>query len=148
MDEIRRWYDGYAFSKALMRVYNRFSLLLLFDTQDFPNFWFETGTPTFLRVDELSFSSYEVEDLRPVPLLLQAGCLTIKDYDPESPMFRVFYPNFEVESAFLKYLLDGFSSAEIGRIGPQTGLGNAECGGRSPELKGHLPCGRHSLSME
>jgi hypothetical protein len=68
-------------------------------------------------VDELSFSSYEVDDLKPVPLLLQTGYLTIKDYDPESRLFRLSYPNFEVENAFLKYLLDAFSSAENGRIG-------------------------------
>jgi len=134
LKKIKHWYDGFCFAANGTNVYNPFSLLLVFKQQRFANFWFETGTPTFLirllrsraydvrelddlRVDELSFSSYEVDDLRPVPLLLQTGYLTIKDYDPESRLFRLSYPNFEVENAFLKYLLDAFSSAENGRIG-------------------------------
>ena len=134
LKKIEHWYDGFCFAANGENVYNPFSLLLVFKQQRFANFWFETGTPTFLirllktrgydvreledlRADELSFSSYEVDDLRPVPLLLQTGYLTIKGYDPESRLFRLSYPNFEVENAFLKYLLDAFSSAENGRIG-------------------------------
>ena len=132
--EIRRWYNGFGFSKGGVGVYNPFSLLLLFDTRDFRNHWFESGTPTFLiellkrrgydvreleelQVDELAFSSYEVEDLRPVPLLLQTGYLTIKGYDPESRLFTLSYPNFEVENAFLRHLLSTFSGAENGVLG-------------------------------
>ena len=102
--------------------------------QDFRNFWFETGTPTFLikllkskgydvreleslRVSELTFSSYEIADLRPVPLLWQTGYLTIKDYDPRSRLYRLSYPNYEVQNAFMHHLLDAFSSASDGLIG-------------------------------
>ena len=132
--DIRRWYDGFCFSKSCTPVYNPFSLLLLLDAQDFRNYWFETGTPTFLikllqergydvrelddlRVDELTFSSYEVDNLKPVALLFQTGYLTIKGYDAESRLYRLSYPNYEVENAFLRYLLDAFSAAENGMIG-------------------------------
>ena len=51
--EIRAWYDGFCFSKRGAPVYNPFSLLLLLDMQDFRNYWFETGTPTFLdQIDQ------------------------------------------------------------------------------------------------
>ena len=46
--EIRSWYNGFAFSRRGETVYNPFSLLLLLDGQDFRNYWFESGTPTFL----------------------------------------------------------------------------------------------------
>ena len=48
LKKIKRWYDGYSFSKSNERVYNPFSTLLFFDKEDFSNYWFETGTPSFL----------------------------------------------------------------------------------------------------
>jgi hypothetical protein len=131
---IRSWYDGFCFAAGGERVYNPFSLLLLFKQRRFVNHWFETGTPTFLikllrdqsydvsvledlRVDELTFSSYEVDDLKPVSLLFQTGYLTIKGYDAESRLYRLSYPNYEVETAFVRYLLDSFSPVENGMIG-------------------------------
>ena len=132
--QIRQWYDGFCFAAGEEPVYNPFSLLLLFKQCRFANHWFESGTPTFLiellkkrrydvrdledlQVDELAFSSYEVEDLRPVPLLVQTGYLTIKGYDPESRLYTLSYPNFEVENAFLRHLLSTFSGAENGVLG-------------------------------
>ncbi len=134
LHEIKTWYDGFCFAAKGERVYNPFSLLLLFKQRRFANYWFETGTPTFLikllktqgydvreleslRVSELTFSSYEIEDLRPVPLLWQTGYLTIKDYDPRSRLYRLSYPNYEVQNAFMHHLLDAFSSASNGLIG-------------------------------
>ncbi len=125
--ETRRWYDGFCFSKDCIPVYNPFSLLLLFDARDFRNYWFETGTPTFLikllrareydvqeleqlQVNELSFSSYEVEDLAVLPLLVQTGYLTIKSYDPTRRLYTLGYPNREVEDAFVKHLVGEFSA--------------------------------------
>ncbi len=130
--EIKAWYNGFCFSKKCKPVYNPFSLLSLLDMQDFRNYWFETGTPTFLveliktrnydvrfledlRVRELSFSSYEIEDLGILPLLFQTGYLTIKDYDPRSRLYNLYYPNREVEDAFLRYLVDEFSELEKGK---------------------------------
>ncbi len=132
--EIRSWYDGFCFSKRCAPVYNPFSLLLLLDMQDFRNYWFETGTPTFLiklikekgyniqlmdnlLVDELAFSSYEVGDLGVIPLLFQTGYLTIKAYDPETRLYKLYYPNYEVENAFSKYLLSAFTPVKNGLVG-------------------------------
>jgi hypothetical protein len=127
LERIRRWYDGFCFAAGGERVYNPFSLLLLFKQRRFVNHWFETGTPTFLikllhergydvqtleqmQVNELSFSSYEVEDLSPLPLLVQTGYLTIQSYDRERRLYTLGYPNWEVEEAFVKYLVDEFSA--------------------------------------
>jgi len=134
LERIRRWYDGFCFAAGGEEVYNPFSLLLLFKQRQFANHWFETGTPTFLikllrerrydvqelenlRVDELAFSSYEVDNLKPISLLFQTGYLTIKGYDKASRLYQLSYPNYEVETAFLRHLLDAFSSAENGMIG-------------------------------
>ncbi|MFN8486711.1 MAG: AAA family ATPase [Caldilineaceae bacterium] len=128
---IKQWYNGFRFSKRGEAVYNPFSLLLLFDMQDFRNYWFESGTPTFLlklikernydirqietlEVDELAFSTYEIEKLTVVPLLYQAGYLTIKEYDRKRSLYKLYYPNYEVENAFLTHLLGEFSAVEAG----------------------------------
>ena len=133
LKEMRYWYNGFCFAPSGQNVYNPFSLLLLFFHQRFGNYWFESGTPTFLikliresgydvkqidrlEIDELSFSSYEIEDLRVVPLLFQTGYLTIKDYNKESRLYKLYYPNYEVEHAFLSYLLDSFSHVESGLV--------------------------------
>jgi len=130
--QMRYWYDGFCFAADCQSVYNPFSLLKLFKHRHFSNYWFETGTPTFLikliksqnysvkdiedlRVRELSFSSYEIENLAVLPLLFQTGYLTIKGYNPKSMLYKLYYPNREVEDAFLKYLMDEFSEMEKGR---------------------------------
>jgi hypothetical protein len=127
LEEINNWYNGFCFSVDCQSVYNPFSLLLLFQERQFANHWFETGTPTFLikllrkqsyalqeldglQVNELAFSSYEVEDLSPLPLLVQTGYLTIKSYNRERRLYTLGYPNWEVEDAFVKYLVDEFSA--------------------------------------
>jgi hypothetical protein len=104
---------------------------LLFKTQRFANHWFETGAPIFLinlihqgnydiaefdelRVSELAFSTYDLQRLAIVPLLAQTGYLTIKGYEKETQFFTLSYPNYEVQNAFLVYLLDAFSYTEQG----------------------------------
>ena len=131
---IRRWYDGFCFAANAQNVYNPFSIMKLFKHDHFSNFWFETGTPTFLiklikekgynirlmenlLVDELAFSSYEVGDLGVIPLLFQTGYLTIKGYDPETRLYRLYYPNYEAENAFSKYLLSAFTPVKNGLVG-------------------------------
>ena len=127
--QIRTWYDGFCFSADCTHVYNPFSLLLLFETQAFRPYWFESGTPTFLlkliksrgydvpqlerlNLDELAFSTYELDKLEIVPLLFQTGYLTIKSYNRQTRRYRLSYPNYEVEYAFLTYLLGEFGGVE------------------------------------
>ena len=131
MQEIRHWYNGFRFSATGQDIYNPFSTLLLFYHQRFSNYWFESGTPTFLikliqqqaydiqqlenlKLDELDFSTYDIENLAIVPLLFQTGYLSIKDYNPERRLYTLYYPNFEVKSAFLSYLLSAFNYIERG----------------------------------
>jgi len=99
--------------------------------QLFDNFWFATGTPTFLvnlirendyglqevterQLGHLAFNSYELEHLDIAPLLVQTGYLTIKGYDRERRLYDLYYPNFEVEDAFLTYLLGSYTKVEKG----------------------------------
>jgi len=127
--KIRDWYDGFRFVEDAPSVYNPYSTLLLFFHQRFSNYWFETGTPTFLikllkeqgyeleqlqslRLSELAFSTYELEQLAIAPLLFQTGYLTIKEYDHTRRLYTLSYPNQEVENAFLAYLLGAFSERD------------------------------------
>ena len=129
IDKIRFWYNGYRFSAEGESVYNPFSTLLLFQEKTFRNHWFETGTPTFLiklmidsnydvmsipmQIEEILFSTYEIEDLSPTPLLLQTGYLTIKGYDADRMLYTLDYPNFEVKRAFLSFFAKRFRKKEL-----------------------------------
>lgn len=127
--EIKRWYDGFCFAADAPQVYNPYSTLLCLKQQRFSNFWFETGTPTFLinlikqaqydirdldnlHVHELGFSTYELDKLPVVPLLFQTGYLTLKAYEPTRAVYTLGYPNAEVEQAFITFLLASFSNVE------------------------------------
>jgi hypothetical protein len=130
IQKIRDYYNGYKFSPEGKKVYNPFSTLLLFQNKRFEHYWFETGTPEFLvkliwknqfdilsipiETDYIGFASYEVEDLSLIPLLLQTGYLTIKDYDPLTQNYTLDYPNFEVRHAFLNYFLRKLQSKRVG----------------------------------
>lgn len=131
LTQIRFWYNGFRFTKANITLYNPFSLVSFFEAQDFRNYWFESGTPTFLinlikerqykleeieqrKVGELAFSAYELENLGILALLYQTGYLTIKDYNPAQRLYELGYPNREVEDAFLTYILGSFSKIESG----------------------------------
>lgn len=128
--EMRHWYNGFRFAPFGETVYNPFSLLLFLRQQRFSNFWFESGTPIFLidlirdrgydvrqladlQLPEISFSTYELEKLELEPLLFQTGYLTIKEYDSASRIYHLSYPNYEVENAFLQYLLRSHSEVSL-----------------------------------
>ena len=115
-------YDGYHFHQNSMGVYNPFSLLNTFNVKEFKEYWFETGTPSFLvkvmkntSYDITSLSEQEADSslltdldtvfLNPVPLLYQSGYLTIKGYDEDFQMYRLGFPNREVKHGFLNYLM-------------------------------------------
>ncbi|GAA4821228.1 ATP-binding protein [Algivirga pacifica] len=132
VEKIREWYNGYLWS-GKVRVYNPFSVLNFFDGMAFKNYWFSTGTPTFLidllreevlydvdntRVGETTFDSFDIEhkiDL--LSLLFQTGYLTIKEVD-ERGIYTLGYPNKEVRNAFLDYLIEGFSGRSKGKVQP------------------------------
>ena len=115
-------YDGYHFCEDSTGVYNPFSLLNTFDSLKFREYWFETGTPSFL-VKVMRKTSYDVTRLssdlvgssllsdvntaflNPVPLLYQSGYLTIKGFDPRFNLYTLGFPNMEVMDGFLNFLL-------------------------------------------
>ncbi|MDM8519163.1 ATP-binding protein [Anaerolineales bacterium HSG6] len=133
LERIKIWYDGYRFTTKESYVYNPFSTLLLFKKQEFFPHWFVTGTPTFLikliqrgrisfhklyedvKVSERNFATYRLDKLKPLPLLLQTGYLTIKDVHGNdfNRRYSLNYPNFEVKHAFLFSVLDEFSNLEV-----------------------------------
>ncbi|MFN8440949.1 MAG: ATP-binding protein [Caldilineaceae bacterium] len=132
LTQMRYWYDGFRFTAEEENVYNPYSLLHSFHHRRLANFWFESGTPTFLiklikerqydvqplealEVPELSFSTYEIERLELIPLLFQTGYLTIKGYrrDEFGELYTLSYPNYEVKSAFLSHLLSDYNQTEL-----------------------------------
>ena len=123
LEKLKRFYDGYHFSKKSANIYNPFSLVNAFKKREFGKFWFGTGTPTFLvkRLNEMGFnpqqfsdgslyaSEDEITDYRPdnpdiVPLLYQSGYLTLKEYDEDFESFTLAYPNEEVKYGFTQSL--------------------------------------------
>jgi len=122
LNEMRTWYDGYRFSKANVKVFNPFSVLYYLHKQERANYWFESGTPTFLldlikknpqlleNIDhivasESTLRTFEVETLPLVTLLYQTGYLTIEDYYPEDEMYKLTYPNEEVRRSINTHLI-------------------------------------------
>ena len=119
--ELARWYDGYHFCENTPGMYNPFSLLNTFDSLRFKEYWYQTGTPSFL-VRYLSAGQYDLNDvsgvkassfdlsgvnaLRPniITLLYQTGYLTIRDYNRNIDRYTLDYPNKEVEDGFLDAL--------------------------------------------
>ncbi len=128
---LKQQYDGYLFIENGEHVYNPFSLLNAFSKKDFRDYWFQSGTPTFLvnylkkahyylpdlennvEIDMSSLSDYRADASSPIPILFQAGYLTIKDYDPELDLYRLGYPNNEVKYGFIKNLLPSYTSLFI-----------------------------------
>lgn len=121
-EKLRCDYDGYHFDEFSKGVYNPFSLLNTLDNKVFRDYWFETGTPSFLvyqlkkteyplesmTEEELTtdtLNSIDIMDENPLPLLYQSGYLTIKSYDKEFDCYQLCFPNREVEQGFIRYLL-------------------------------------------
>jgi len=130
--EVRRMYNGYKFEEDAVGVYNPFSTLNALDTGKLGDYWFQTGTPTFLvellkktdtdlrtidgiQLDSGSFADYRSDADRPIPVIYQSGYLTIKDYDKEIDAYTLGYPNAEVRNGFLRFLLPDYTANPEGR---------------------------------
>jgi len=125
-DKIKLWYNGFRFSTANILVYNPISVMYFIRKKEFRPYWFETSTPSYLtelmkkegfapeKLEQYlcpihEFSTYEVENIRALPILLQSGYLTIKDYQEYREAYVLGFPNREVRSSFLSSLLTEFS---------------------------------------
>ena len=131
LQELQERYDGYHFVENSEGLYNPFSLLNTFARKKLGNYWFETGTPTYL-VELLKENHYPLEhltyeqatadtltgidtvDSSPIPVLYQSGYLTIKDYDPEFETYTLGFPNKEVEEGFTRFLLPYYAHIRSG----------------------------------
>ena len=127
--ELKECYDGYHFVEDSIGLYNPFSLLNTFDKMKFGSYWFETGTPTYL-VELLKQNHYSLQRIaheetdadvlnsidsasqNPVPVIYQSGYLTIKGYDRRFGMYRLGFPNREVEEGFIKFLLPYYANVD------------------------------------
>ena len=118
-----RLYDGYHFCINSVGIFNPFSVLNVLKSKVFDNYWFQTGTPTFLvemlqeteydlrtlldgiEAPSSMFSEYRVDSNNPIPLIYQSGYLTIKDFDREFGNYLLQFPNDEVRYGFINFLV-------------------------------------------
>ncbi|GHT39045.1 ATPase AAA [Bacteroidia bacterium] len=129
--EMKKRYDGYHFAKESEDIYNPFSLLNTFAKLDFGNYWYQTGTPTFLveMLKDIHFdirkigdntvsataeflTDYRIDNKDPIPVLYQSGYLTIKGYNELLNKFYLGFPNEEVKYGFLRNLLPAYAPAD------------------------------------
>ena len=115
---LKAQYDGYHFSKNMTDIYNPFSLLNAFATLEISDYWFKSGTPSYLirllshsdeNMNDITgkyyapkeFIDYKADVEQPLPMIYQSGYLTIKEFDFRRNMFLLDYPNNEVKDGFL-----------------------------------------------
>ena len=123
--KLKQQYDGYHFSKRMTDVYNPFSLLNALDSRRIYDYWFRSGTPTYLirllahfneNINELTgkyyspeeFVDYKADVERPLPMIFQSGYLTIKNYNFQFNTFLLDFPNNEVKNGFLTMLATSY----------------------------------------
>lgn len=120
-ERLKRKYDGYHFSKNSEDVYNPFSLIKALASGDIGDYWFDSGTPTYiikllqkynvglrdLTGQDAGVSDFDVSPenmTTALPLLYQSGYLTIKHYDPMIDLYTLGYPNEEVRTGMVRSL--------------------------------------------
>ena len=122
---LKRQYDGYHFSRKMMDIYNPFSLLNAFAMQQVDDYWFRSGTPSYLirllnhtdeDLDELTgryydpseFIDYKADVEKPLPMIFQSGYLTIKDCNIRHNTFLLDFPNNEVRKGFVTMIASDY----------------------------------------
>lgn len=121
-------YDGYHFTPSSPGIFNPFSVLSVFNSKVFENYWFHTGTPTFLvellkksdfdlrelfnglEVPSVAFTEYRVNMNNPIPLIYQSGYLTIKEYNERFQSYLLAFPNEEVKYGFINFLVPFYTT--------------------------------------
>lgn len=123
--QLQQRYDGYHFSNGMTDIYNPFSLLNAFADDNIRDYWFASGTPSYLMrllahskedIQGIIARSYEAQEFvdyratveAPVPMIYQSGYLTIKGYNREDDEYKLDFPNHEVASGFLTLLASGY----------------------------------------
>jgi len=139
LEEVKKWYNGYSWLGE--KVYNPFDILLYLDRKEFMNYWFETGTPSFmikllrqgkynipemehLKAGEEIVGSFELEDIAVETLLFQAGYLTLTGFK-QTGSFRRYelgYPNLEVKSSLCNSVLTHYSHNRLEKTRNQSDM--------------------------
>ena len=122
---LKKKYDGYHFSDNMTGIFNPFSILNCLNSGRMHNFWFASGTPTYLvrllthfneNINELigryyaasQFIDYKADVERPLPMIYQSGYLTIKDYNKRLSTYLLDFPNEEVRNGFIDAVASGY----------------------------------------
>ena len=125
---LKKRFDGYHFGLRLKGVYNPFSILNTFSKMIIRDYWFSTGTPTYLvrllqnyrenlndltgkYYDESEFVDYRADYERPLPMIYQSGYLTIKDIDSDMESYLLDFPNDEVKKGFVTMIANNYFAA-------------------------------------
>ena len=125
---LKQHYDGYHFSENLTDIYNPFSVLNTLHSQNISDYWTTNGIPLYLvrlinnfhgDINELinkyylpnEFINYKADTEYPLPMIYQSGYLTIKDYEKESNLFLLGFPNNEVKNSFLAMVTTNYSTS-------------------------------------
>lgn len=120
-ERLKAQYDGYHFSDLMTDIYNPFSLLNAFDAERISDYWFKSGTPSYLirllshsneNMNDITgkyyapkeFIDYKADVEQPLPMIYQSGYLTIKEFDIDFGLFLLDYPNKEVKEGFLSLI--------------------------------------------
>ena len=129
VEMLRKRYDGYHFSSEMTGVFNPFSLLNCFNKLEMRNYWFATGTPTYLMrllshsdkninelvgryYEESQFIDYKADVERPLPMIYQSGYLTVKGYNERRKKYLLDFPNEEVRSGFVSLLASDYFNSD------------------------------------
>jgi len=140
LKKLKKWYNGYNFLSD--KVYNPFDILLFIDSDcKFSNYWFNTGTPSFLvklfekgsynlasfenlQVQESMLDAFNIENINLQTVMFQSGYLTIKEELERRNRIEYIltYPNFETKMSFNDYLMDYFVKNPVEKGHVQNGL--------------------------
>ena len=118
-------YDGYHFGKRMTDIFNPFSILKCFRHLSVEDYWFASGTPTYLvrllnhsgeQLNEMigqyyfpeEFIDYKATVEQPLPMIYQSGYLTIKRYNRDLNTYLLDFPNNEVKKGFLALVASNY----------------------------------------
>ena len=125
IDILKKNYDGYHFSTRMTDVYNPFSVINALKKKDIEDYWFASGTPSYLvrllgntpedvmaytngEYTRDEFVNYKADVAKPLPMIFQAGYLTIKGYDPAFRTYQLDFPNNEVKQGLITLLANDY----------------------------------------
>ena len=132
IEGLKRQYDGYHFTWPSPDIYNPFSLLNAFQDHKYTNYWFASGTPTYLvemmrkfhvlpsDISHMEAMASEFDAptegmLSIIPLLYQSGYVTIKSYNQMGELYTLDIPNTEVRIGLMNSLLPLYATTKTGR---------------------------------